>query len=244
MNLNFTKIKGTRQLGSVPLLTGIACLLVVLISSCVKSNTSPTTVVPSGLLSVIDASPDAPAADFYINNSLVNASALTYGNYIPYFNATTGADKAGFFNTGSLTPIAIDTINIKASQVYTLFFTNLAAKHDFLLVTDTVVAPINSGASIRLVNMSPDAPNVDLMISGKVIIANKSYKQVSSFTTIPVVANDTLKIVQTGTHNLLGVVNAVTVQTGAVYTIWLYGFASGTNGYTLHANLMQNAIFY
>jgi hypothetical protein len=244
MKLNFTKIKGIHQHGTIPLLAGIACLLAVLISSCVKSNTSPTATVSSGLLSVIYASPDAPPADFYINNSLVNAAALTYGNFIPYFNAIAGTDKAGFFNTGSLTTIAVDSINIKANQVYTLFLANLVAKHDFLLVTDTVVAPTNNEASIRLVNMSPDAPNVDLVIGGKVIVANKSYKQASSFTTIPVVGNDTLKIVQTGTNNLLGVVNAVTVQTGAVYTIWLYGFASGTNGYTLHANLMQNAIFY
>jgi hypothetical protein len=243
MNLNFTKIRSTHQSGAMCFLTGIACLLAVSISSCVKSNNAPSTVIPYGLLSVIYASPDAPAADFYINNSLVNASPLTYGNYIPYFKAITGADKAGFFDTGSLTPIAVDTVNINANQVYTLFFSNLAAKHDFLLVTDTVVAPVNNAASIRLVNMSPNAPNVDLVVSGKVIIANKSYKQVSSFTTIAVSGNDTLKIVQTGTNNLLGVVNAVTVQTGAVYTIWLYGLVNGTNGQGLNANLMQNALF-
>ena len=244
MKLNFTKIKGIHQLGTVPLLTGIACLLAVSISSCTKSSNSPNTNVPFGLLSVVDASPDAPAADFYINSSLVNASPLTYGNFIPYFEATVGADKAGFFDTGNLTPIAIDSINIKSNQVYTLFFSNLVAKHDFLLVTDTVVAPANSEASIRLVNMSPNAPNVDLVIGGKVIVANKSYKQASSFITIPVASNDTLKIVQTGTSNLLGVVNAVTVQSEGVYTVWLYGFVNGTNGQGLNANLMQNAIFY
>ena len=243
MNLNFTKIKGIHQFGIVPLLTGIACLLAVSISSCTKSSNSPNTNVPYGVLSVVYAAPDGPAADFYINNSLVNTSQLTYGNYIPYFKLTTGTNKAGFFDTGSLTTIAIDSINIKVNQVYTLFFANLVAKRDFLLTTDTLVAPINGGASIRLANMSPNAPNVDLMIGGKVIVSNKSYKQVSSFTAIPVSGNDTLKIVQTGTSNVLGVVNAVTVQSEGVYTIWLYGFVNGTNGQGLNANLMQNALF-
>jgi len=243
MNLNLTKIKGIHQLGTVPLLTGIACLLAVSISSCTKSSNSTNTNTPFSVLSVVAASPDAPAADFYINSSLVNASPLTYGNYIPYFKSTPGTIKAGFFDTGSLTAIGIDTITINANQVYTLFFANLMAKHDFLLVTDTLVAPINGEASIRLANMSPDAKNVDLMIGGKVIVSNKSYKQVSSFIPIPVNGNDTLKIVQTGTSNLLGVINAVSVQSEGVYTIWLYGFASGANGYTLHANLMQNALF-
>jgi hypothetical protein len=244
MKLKFTKIKGIYRIGKAPLLTGIACLLAVSISSCAKSGNNPnTTTAPFGVLSVVAAAPDAPAADFYINSSLVNAAPLTYGNYLPYFRLITGSVKAGFFDTGGLTPIAIDTINIKANQVYTLFFANLVAKHDFLLTTDTLVAPPNGGASIRLANMSPNAPNVDLVIGGKVIVSNKSYKQVSSFITIPVSGNDTLKIVQTGTSNLLGVVNAVTVQSEGVYTIWLYGFANGTSGQGLNANLMQNALF-
>lgn len=243
MNLNFTKIKGTPY-RVTSLLTSIGCLLIVLVSSCAKSNNSPTTTVASGLLTVVYASPGAPAADFYVNNSLVNSSQLTSGNYIPYFRCVTGTVKAGFFNTGSLTPIAIDSINIKANQAYTLFFSNLATKHDFTFVTDTVVAPPSNEASIRLANMSPDAPNIDLVIGGKVIVSNKSYKQVSSFTAIPVAGNDTLKVVQTGTSNVLGVVNAVTVQSGAVYTIWLYGLANGTADQALQANLMQNAVFY
>ncbi len=243
MNLNFTKIKRIHQLGKVPLLIGIVCLLAVSISSCTKSSNTSNTNVPYGLLSVVAAAPDAPAAEFYINSDLVNASPLIYGNYIPYFKSTTGAIKAGFFDTGGLTTIAIDTINIKVNQVYTLFFANLVAKHDFLLTTDTLVSPPNGNASIRLANMSPNAPNVDLVIGGKVIVSNKSYKQVSSFVTIPTSGNDTLKIMQTGTSNLLGVVNAVTVQSEGVYTIWLYGFVNGTNGQGLNANLMQNALF-
>ena len=239
MNLNFTKNKNATSL-----LTAIVCFLAVSISSCSKSNTTPTTVVPYGLVSVIYASPNAPDADFYVNNSIVNATALTSGNYIPYFKSVVGSVKAGFFNSGGLTPIAIDTINIKANQAYTLFFANTAAKHDLVFVNDTVVTPANSGASIRLANMSPDAPNVDLVISGKVIIANKSYKQVSSFISIPNEPNDTLKIVQTGTQNVLASVTAVTIPSGGVFTIWLYGLANGTPDQALKANLMENALFY
>lgn len=244
MNLNFTKTKGIHQHGAVSLLTSIVCLLAVSISSCSKSNNAPNTNTFTGLLSVVDAAPDAPAADFYINSTLVNGAAINYGNYLSYFNAVAGTSKVGFYDTGTLTPIAIDTVNIMPSKVYTLFFSNLVAKRDFLLVADTIVAPATNSASIRLVNMSPNAPNIDLVISGKVIVSNKSYKQVSSFTTIPVAGNDTLKIVQTGTSNLLGVVNAVTVQSGAVYTIWLYGLVNSTSSQGLNANLMQNAIFY
>jgi hypothetical protein len=239
MKLNFTKIKEIRQLGTVALSTGIACLLAVSISSCNKSSST----AGSATLAVVQASPDAPSADFYINGSLVNGTPLVYGSYISYFSAVSGTSKVGFDDTGTTTAISIDTLNLASSKAYTLFFSNLVAKHDYLLVTDTVVAPPSGKASIRLVNMSPDAPNVDLVVGGKVIVSNKSYKQVSSFTAIAVSDNDTLRVVQTGTSNLLGVVNAVTVQSGLVYTIWLSGFASGLDGYGLQANLMRNAAF-
>jgi len=239
MKLNFTKIKGMYQLGTMPLLTGIACLLAVSISSCNKSSSTPGT----GTLAVVAAAPDMSPADFYVNGGIANTTPLVYGSYISYFNVSSGTNKVGFDYTGTTTTIVRDTINISPNKTYTLFFSNLVAKRDFLLVTDTVVTPPNSKASIRLVNMSPDAPNVDLVIGGKVIVSNKSYKQASSFTTIPVVDNDTLRIVQTGTSNVLGVVNALTVQSNGVYTIWLYGFVNGTNGLALGASVMQNAIF-
>jgi hypothetical protein len=91
--------------------------------------------------------------------------------------------------------------------------------------------------------MSPDAPNVDLVVGGNVIVSNQSYKHASGFKAITVSDNDTLKVVQTGTNTVLGVVNAVTVQSGVVYTIWLGGFASNLNGYGLQAYLMRNASF-
>jgi hypothetical protein len=242
MNLNLTKIKGIHHLGTMAkkLLTGITCLLAASISSCNKSSSSTGT---AGTLSVVSAAPDAPPADLYINGALVNSTPLVYGSYISYFSVAPGTNKVGFDYTGTSTLISLDTINVASNKAYTLFFSNLVAKHDYLLVTDTVVAPPSGKASIRLVNMSPDAPNVDLVVGGQVIVSNKSYKQVSSFKAIPVSDNDTLRVVQTGTNNLLGVVNAVTVQSGVVYTIWLGGFASGINGYVLQANIIRNAAF-
>ncbi|MFI5157377.1 MAG: DUF4397 domain-containing protein [Sphingobacteriales bacterium] len=240
MNLNFTKIKGIRQFGTIALLTGIACVLSVSVSSCNKDSNSTANTAS---LAVVAASPDAPSADLYINGAMVNGTPLVYGSYISYFSIVSGTNKVGFDDTGTSTLISLDTINIATGKTYTLFFSNLVAKHDYFLLADTVAAPPSGKASIRLVNMSPDAPNVDLVVGGKVIASNKSYKQASSFTAIPVSDNDTLRVVQTGTSNLLGVVNAITVQSGVVYTIWLNGLASGLNGYSLHANIMRNAVY-
>jgi hypothetical protein len=240
MNLNLTKIKGIHQLGTVPLLTGIAFLLAVLISSCNKS----TSTAGTSTLAVVAGSPDAPPADLYIDGSIISTTPLVYGSYFSYYaGITSGITRVRLDYTGTSTQLTKDTINIASNKTYTLFLTDSIAKRDYLLVTDTVVAPPTGKASIRLVNMSPNAQGVDLVIGGQVIASNKSYKQVSSFKTITVSDNDTLKIVQTGTNNVLGVVNAVTIQSGLVYTIWISGFANGISSYGLQANLIRNAAF-
>ena len=213
--------------------------MTVLVSSCNKDSSTTST---NASLEVIAGSPDLPATDLYLNSNLIGSN-LVYGSYVAYVSVPPGTVKVGLDYTGTTTHLTGDTLNLAANKAYSLFSADLVAKHDFLLVTDTVAAPASGKASIRLVNMSPDAQGVDLVIGGQVIASNKGYKQVSSFKAITVSDNDTLKVVQTGTNNVLGVVNAVTVQSGVVYTVWLSGFASGLNGYNLQANLMRNASF-
>jgi hypothetical protein len=240
MNLNLTKFKGIHQLGTVPLLTGIVCLMAVLTSSCNKGSSTAGT----STLAVVLGSPDASPADLYIDGSIISTTPLVYGSYFPYYgDIASGSTRVRLDYTGTSTQLTKDTVNLASNKTYTLFLTDSIAKRDYLLVTDTIVAPPTNKASIRLVNMSRNAQGVDLVIGGQVIVSNKSYKQVSSFKTITVSDNDTLKIVQTGTNNVLGVVNAVTIQSGIVYTIWLSGFANNISSYGLQANLIRNAVF-
>lgn len=237
MNLNFTKIKNIYHSGAGMILAGIVCLLVLSISSCNKGSDSS---INAASLAIAAGSPDMVPTDLYLNSGLASSN-LMYGSYVSYISLTEGPIKIGFDYTGTTTHLTGDTVNLAGNKTYTLFSSDLVAKHDFLLVTDTIVTPASGKASIRLVNMSPDAPAVDLVVGGKTLISNKSYKQVSSFTALTTSVNDTLRVVQTGTNTVLGVVNAVTVQSGMVYTIWLSGFASGLDGYGLQANLMRNA---
>jgi len=232
MNLNFTPIK-------LHLLTGMACMLAMSITSCNKDSSSSSTTAS---IAVVAGSPDMPPTDLYLNGDLFGSN-LVYGSYVSYVTISGGTVKVGLDYTGTTTHLTGDTVSLGANKAYSLFSADLVAKHDHLLVTDTVVAPPSGKATIRLVNMSPNALGVDLVIGGQVIASNRSYKQVSSFKAIPTSDNDTLKIVQTGTTNVLGVVSAVTVQSGVVYTIWLGGFANNLNGYGLNAYLMRNAAF-
>lgn len=246
MKFNFYSLKS--KTNKAHLITGMLCLLVVGLSSCLKNNNkyNNNTQKPIALLSVMNAAPDVPAADFYFNGSLINATQFPYGNFIAYFNVPAGSGNVGFYTSGTSTTIATDTATFKANQVYTLFFSNVAPNHDFVLVHDTIAAPASSSANIRLVNVSPDAPAVDLVLHGTVLIANKKYKQASSFISVPASVNDTLQVRQTGTNIVLGSIPPINLQSGAVYTVWLYGFASAgaSDPKKLNVGFMTNAVFY
>ena len=245
MNLNFTLTKVPHQklkANVVLLLAG--CLFAGMLSSCVKGSSSSSGPSATSIFAVVNASPNCPSSDFYLNNIQLNAIPFTYGNYLGYVNGPVGASKFGFYNTGTLNPIATDTLTLGANKAYTVFFNNLITTPTFVILRDTITHPATNSASIRLVDVSPDAPNVDLAIGNKLYISNISYKHASEFAAITPGGNDTLYIRQTGTTTVLAKVAAVTVQLGAVYTIWLQGFANPPSaGEGLSAGLMENAFF-
>lgn len=218
----------------------VACLPGLLLTSCAKTNNQPVTVTPAALLMVIQASPDAPATDFYLGSTLINGAPINYNNQLPYFLANTGPLPATFYKTGTATKIAADTINLKNQTAYTLFMANSINKPDFILLTDTVLAPPAGQSFIRFVNVSSDSPAVDFAFKGgSVIVANKGYKGYSSFIAVPGDISDNFEIRKTGTSTVLATL-AFKPLSGYIYTVWLQGFASGSGGTAQSANYIAN----
>ena len=218
-------------------------LLATALTSCLKDNNDETAPAPSALISVINASPDSQPVDFYLDQNRANNSAIEYGNGLDYLNAITGKRTAGFYATGTTTKIKSDTMTLVPNGVYTLYFTNLVANPDFVLLKDIITAPAAGQASVRFVNVSANAPAVDLVTStGTIIATNIAYKGASSFSSIPA-SRYTLQVRQAGTTTVLATIADRDLLTGAVYTIWLQGVAGATDGKALTAKIQRNAQF-
>jgi hypothetical protein len=234
---NFTK-KRMAGLGAV-------CLLSVLLSSCLK-NKNDYYAPPVAYVSFVQASPDEPALDFYLNNNKVNSVPLIYGENIDYFRAYTGTRTVNIYNQGSMSKIFSDTIHLNQDVAYSLFLANTAAHPEIVLLTDSLSRPASGQASIRFVNLSPDAPAVDLAVKDSVaLVSNKAYKGSSSF--LPVQGNKsyTFEVRQHGTSTVLATLANVTLNTGVVYTIWFHGLASSSNtNDKLSADIITNAYYY
>jgi len=224
-------------------LFGIAALL-SLFSSCIKDNNNYV-APPVALVSVFQASTALPALDVYFNNNQVNWSPVTYQTGLAYIRAYTGLRTFNFYTYGEKGLLFSDTATLKANNAYSIFLSGTPNKTDFILLKDTVNQPAAGKANIRFVDLSPDAPAVDLVLNDTVKVANKSYKGFSTF--IPVTGDKlyTIKVRQQGTNTVLATLNNVTLNANLVYTIMLTGLSSGSsaNNNALAINYVTNAYF-
>jgi hypothetical protein len=224
---------------------GAVCLISIALSSCVKLNHSEYYTPPSAFVTVIQASPDEPNFDFYLDNNKVNVNILGYGDNIDYFGAYARQRNAHFYITGTMTPGFSDTVTFLPNYIYSLFLANKASSPELVKLVDTLNRPTAGNASIRFVNLSPDAPAVDLVVkNGATVVSNKGYKKHSSFVPVAGGTTYTFEVHQAGTGTVLATLPTTTLTQGFVYTIWLQGLATPTNGSDgLSAKIMTNAQF-
>jgi hypothetical protein len=225
--------------------TGALGLLSLLLSSCLK-DTSSYAAPSTALVTFYQASPDEPAMDLDFSTNKINQSSLYYGDGIQYFSVYAGQRLVNFFNAGTLNAITSATVTVTPNNAYSLFLANIASKPEVVLLTDTLNKPTPGNASVRLVDLSPDAPNVDLVVQGgPTLVTNRAFKGFSSFMPITGKSSYTFQIVKTGTSTVLATLPNVTINSGFVYTILFDGLVITTNAADkLNATLITNAYFY
>jgi len=221
------------------------CVLAVVLSSCVKSSTNNTPPPAVAALMFVQAAPDQAPIDFVLGALRLNQTPINYGENSLYFNVNPGSFRAAFYTDAAQQVILTDTLHFNQNVAYSLFLANKPGHVETVLLTDTLNKPAGGGASIRFINLSPDAPAVDLAVhGGGVLVANKSYKGRSSFA--PVAANNgyTLEVRQAGTNTVLATLSNVTLTGGGLYTVWFHGLAAGTTSADkLSVDIINNAYF-
>lgn len=217
---------------------------VLFFSACVKTDNRDLYNPAVGYMNVVQASPDEPALNFYLNNNLATNPPLNFGDYTLYFQAYTGMQNAVFSNASTAAQVVSQGVTIKQNQYYSLFLTNTTASPQYLYLTDTLNKPATGQAGIRFINLSPDAGAVDFSaVSGKTTVGNEGFQGYSGFIGL---AGGTysLQVMQTGTNTVLASLSGVTLLNGGLYTIWLQGLKAGTTSTDkLTINSMQNAQF-
>ncbi len=214
------------------LIKTIAVILpIVLLLSCSKQDINLNTPAPSvANVNFIQASPNSSPTDFYINNIKINLYSFSYNQFSDYVKINSGIDTIKFANYSTKVLILSKNFNFEANSAYSVFFTNKPNQQELFILTDTLNKPAPNSANIRFINVSPDAPAVDLVIKGgSTLVANKGFKGFSSFSPIQGDSNYNLEIHKAGTGIVLATINNFKLQSNYVYTIWLHGLVSNTS---------------
>lgn len=221
------------------------CLLSLLLTSCLKDKTQ-TYTPPAAFVQFIQASPGEQPLDLYLNSNKVNLLPISYGDGLDYFRAFSGTRIVNIYTHPGNSKIFSDTVNLKTDSIYSMFLINKATNPGLLLLPDSLTKPAAGKASIRFVNVSPDAPAVDLAIKDTTtaLVSNKAFKGYSPFFPIQAGKTYTFEVRQHGTNTVLATLTNVALNNNQIYTIWFHGLAVTTiDSDKLKADIITNAVY-
>jgi Domain of unknown function (DUF4397) len=155
-------------------------IAVTVLTSCKKTETTDPTI---SYLRVINASPSLATYNAYFNGNMVNTAALPFGGAASYASYTAGSYSLKFTTASSTESLLTKTITLNASTYYSSYLINKPAALDVYTIGDDLSIPSTDKAYIRFINLSPDAPALDLAKTSATtaLVTNKAFKSASGF---------------------------------------------------------------
>ena len=150
------------------------------------TGSSPSEAGPT-LVRVAHLSPDAPAVDVLVNGARVVTGAA-FGDVTGYLALPAGSARIQVVPAGASSPVVIDaTLDLAAGAAYTVAATGFLGAGDLkpLVLSDDLNGTAGQ-AKVRFVHASPDAPAVDIAVTGgPVLFANVSFRQFQGYAQVP-----------------------------------------------------------
>jgi len=159
----------------------IAALTVL--TSCKKTETADPTIA---YIRVVNASPSLATYNAYFNSTIVNSAALPFGGSASYTAYAAGSYTLKFTTASSTESLLTKTVALSASSYYSSYLINKPAALDVYTIGDDLSLPATDKAYIRFINLSPDAPALDLAKTSATtsLITNKAFKNASGFVAV------------------------------------------------------------
>lgn len=184
----------------------------------------------TAMVRVVHASPDAPAVDVYVDGTLA-IEGLAFPNGTDYVELPAGEHQVQVTPAGSTPDEAVidAPVTVEGGAAYTIAAVGLVAEIQPLVLQDNLSEPEMGKAHVRIVHASPDAPAVDVAVSGgPVLFENLAFPTGSDYLPVDAGTYD-LEVRPTGTEDVALAVPGFVATAGDVYTIFAVGqLADGT----------------
>ena len=192
---------------------------------------SATTALAAGgraRVRVVHASPDAPAVDVWVNDSIIAFSNAPFKGITKYAELEPATYNVKVVPTGATEPVVIEAdLGLEADTDYTVVAVGKLADIEPIVLVDDNSLPAAGMAHVRFVHASPDAPNVDIAVKdGPVLFENVPFKQ--AFPYVPVAAGTyNLEVRVHDTGDVVLEVPGLALSERTVYTVFAMGLAGG-----------------
>jgi len=176
-------------------------------------------------LRVAHLSPDAPAVDIWANGSIILEN-VPFKGISDYLEVPAGEYRVQVTPTGATEPIVIDaTVELGINKAYTVAATGLLADDLAPIVLMDDVMTLTDSGKVRFVHTSPDAPAVDVGVSGgPILFRNASFREASDYLAVEGGLYN-LEVRLAGTMTVALPVPGVSLSNGTNYTIFATGLA-------------------
>ena len=123
---------------------------------------------------------------------------------------------------------------------YSVFAIDSVSKISALVVADDLTTPASGKAHVRFIHLSPNAPAVDVALTGGgVVFGNKSFKDYTAFTPLDA-GTYNLEVRVAGTATVALPLPGIALQAGKIYTVFAKGFLGGSGAQALGAEIIVN----
>lgn len=189
---------------------------------------------------VTHASPDAPGVDLLVDDAKVNTAALTFPNSTAYLNVNAGTRNIKVNVAGTSTTVINANVPFVANKNYSLFAVDSVASIAPLLFEDDLTAPAAGKAHVRFIHLSPNAPAVDVALTGgSVVFPAYEFTDGSAFAPLDA-GTYNLEVRLAGTTTVVLPLPGIALTAGKIYTVYAKGFVGGTGAQALGAQIILN----
>jgi hypothetical protein len=178
---------------------------------------------------VVHASPDAPAVDVWVNDTIVAFSNAPFTGITDYAELEEGTYNVKVVPTGATEPVVIEAdLDLMAGTDYTVVAVNTLDMIEPIVLVDNNSTPAAGKAHVRFVHASPDAPSVDIAVAdgGPVLFGNVAFKEVGDYLPVDAGTYD-LEVRLAGTMDVVLTVPGLSLADQTVYTVFAMGLAGG-----------------
>jgi hypothetical protein len=220
-------------LKQIKLVALVGGALIFVLAGCNLDKYENDPLPPAAYVSIYNASPNSPGLSIIVDQKTINNNTFDYAEHTGYLRFYTGARNIGFGPYGASSVDADTTVTFESDKAYSVFVVNTYQDADVLVLSDDTAEPAAGKAKIRFLNLSPDAPEVNLYAEGNetALFSGQSFKEASDFIEVDAKELDFQVKLASGGDAILNVPNA-RLQDGWIYTILVRGYRTPPGGST------------